>query len=157
MDTRQLIARQLRQFYTGKNWTWVWFSDVMEGVDWKMATYKHELFNSIATLVYHINYYVRAQIHVLKTGTLDASDKDSFNLPPIRSEEDWKNLLQQSYADAEELATLIEAIPEEKLLETFIDEKYGNFYRNFQGNIEHMHYHLGQIVLLKKLIPEQVR
>jgi len=152
MDTRQLIARQLRQFYLGKNWTWVWFSNVIEGVDWQLATSKTGSFNTIATLVYHMNYYVRAQIHVLKTGILDASDKDSFLLPPINSQEDWQNLLDRTYAEAEELATLIEQMPEEKLLETFIDEKYGNYYRNLHGNIEHLHYHLGQIVLLKKML-----
>ena len=31
-------------------------------------------------------------------------------------------------------------------------EKYGTYYRNFHGLIEHAHYHLGQIVLIKKLV-----
>jgi hypothetical protein len=30
--------------------------------------------------------------------------------------------------------------------------KYGNYYRNLHGIIEHTHYHLGQIVLIKKLL-----
>ena len=33
-------------------------------------------------------------------------------------------------------------------------EKYGNYFRNLTGIIEHLHYHLGQIVLIKKLIAE---
>ncbi len=44
----------------------------------------------------------------------------------------------------------IEQLPESKLWETFSDEKYGNYYRNIHGIIEHIHYHLGQIVLIKK-------
>ncbi|MGN6163930.1 MAG: hypothetical protein ACTHOF_05245 [Flavisolibacter sp.] len=39
-----------------------------------------------------------------------------------------------------------------KLDEIFVDEKYGTYYRNLQGIIEHTHYHLGQIVLIKKLL-----
>jgi len=33
-----------------------------------------------------------------------------------------------------------------------MEEKYGNYYRNFHGIIEHCHYHLGQIVLIKKML-----
>jgi hypothetical protein len=36
----------------------------------------------------------------------------------------------------------------------FWDEKYGNYYTNVQAVIEHCHYHLGQVVLIKKIIAE---
>ena len=58
--------------------------------------------------------------------------------------------------DAENFAILIEHLPEAKLGEIFTDEKYGNYYRNVHGIIEHTHYHLGQIVLIKKIL-SQVR
>jgi len=44
----------------------------------------------LPALVYHINYYVAAVLPVLQGGPLDASDKYSFDLPPIQSKEDWK-------------------------------------------------------------------
>ncbi len=40
----------------------------------------------------------------------------------------------------------------EKLFENFVDEKYGNYYRNIDGIIDHSYYHFGQISLIKKLI-----
>ena len=46
----------------------------------------------------------------------------------------------------------MEQLPETMLWETFADEKYGNYYRNIHGIIEHTHYHLGQIVLIKKIV-----
>ena len=49
----------------------------------------------------------------------------------------------------------MEKLDEAKLSEVFADPKYGNFYRNLQGIIEHTHYHLGQISLLKKLVKEK--
>ena len=58
------------------------------------------------------------------------------------------------FTDAENFAVLIEQLPENKFAETFIDEKYGNYYRNIHGIIEHNHYHLGQISLIRKLILE---
>jgi hypothetical protein len=54
--------------------------------------------------------------------------------------------------DTEELAWLIEQLPDEQLETTFLEARYGSLYRNLHGNIEHLHYHLGQIVLLKKWI-----
>jgi hypothetical protein len=89
---------------------------------------------------------------VLQGEPLNASDKYSFNLPPIQSQEDWEKLLHKTWADAENLASLIEQLPESKLAETFTDEKYGSYYRNIHGIIEHSHYHLGQIVLVKKIL-----
>ena len=65
---------------------------------------------------------------------------------------DWDNLLDKTWTEAENFAILIEQLPEQTLWEPFTDEKYGNYYRNIQGIIEHTHYHLGQIVLIKKLL-----
>ena len=61
-------------------------------------------------------------------------------------------MLEKTWADAEKFAALIEQLPEEKLWETFFEDKYGNYYRNIHGVIEHCHYHLGQIVLIKKVL-----
>ena len=51
-------------------------------------------------------------------------------------------------------AVLIERLPEGKLRENLAGEKYGSYYRNLQGIIEHTHYHTGQIAVLKKLLRE---
>lgn len=61
-------------------------------------------------------------------------------------------MLALHYAHAEEKASFIEKLPESVLLEIFSDEKYGTYYRNILGIIEHSHYHLGQIVIIKKMI-----
>jgi hypothetical protein len=63
--------------------------------------------------------------------------------------------LKKFWADAENFEILIEQLPESKLGETFFDEKYGTYYRNLHGIIEHTHYHLGQIVLIKKIILQE--
>jgi hypothetical protein len=55
---------------------------------------------------------------------------------------------------ADQAASLIEQLPEQRLWDDFSDQRYGNYYRNILGIIEHGHYHLGQIVLIRKLIQE---
>ena len=65
---------------------------------------------------------------------------------------DKENLKNKIWEVAERLAKLVEEFPTEKLEEDFTDKKYETYYKNIQGIIEHVHYHLGQIVLLKKLV-----
>jgi hypothetical protein len=148
------IARHLRELYVGRNWTWVDLKGSIEGLTWQQAITSVHGLNSIALLIFHMNFYVEAQISVLKGGLLLSKDKDAFKLPPITSDADWQVLLSKTYADAEELASLIEQMPEEKLWDTFVDERYGTYYRNLHGNIEHLHYHLGQIVLIRKILQQ---
>lgn len=155
MHLTKNMAKHFRDVYFGINWTWSNLKDQLADVSWQQAIAKIEGINTIAVLVYHMNYYVEAALKVLQGKPLDASDKYSFALPPIESQEDWDKLLQKTWTDAELFASLVEQLPEEKLWETFAEEKYGNYYRNIHGIIEHNHYHLGQIVLIKKLLGQQ--
>lgn len=153
MNISALIAKQFRDVHFGGNWTSVNLKDTLQDVNWEQATTKVHSFNTIAALVFHINYYVSVVIKVLEGEPLNASDKYSFDVPPIASQEDWENLLTKTWKEAEIFAALVEQLPETKLWEDFSDNKYGNYYRNVHGIIEHIHYHLGQVVLIKKLLP----
>lgn len=152
MTIPQQIAKHFRDVHFGGNWTFVNLQDTLKDVSWQQAIEKVSSFNTIATLHYHINYYVTAITGVLEGGPLDAKDTYSFTHPPISSAADWDSQIEKAIIAAQKLAGLIEALPENRLMETFADEKYGNYYRNLHGLIEHTHYHLGQIVILKKLL-----
>ena len=152
MNLSTQIAKHVRDLYSGGNYAGVNLKETLKDVDWKTATIKIDFFNTILALVYHINYYVISVSKVLQGGPLDASDKFSFDHPQIQSEEDWKKFLDAFFADAENFALLIEQLPQDKFLEPFLDGKYGSYYRNVAGVIEHTHYHLGQIVLIKKML-----
>ncbi len=91
---------------------------------------------------------------MLEGGPLDAHDKFSFDHPPITSDADWQRMLDKIWTDAERFATMVEQIPEERLQSNLADPKYGTWYRNLHGIIEHAHYHMGQVVILKKLLRE---
>lgn len=152
MKLPEQIAKNLREVFLGGNWTDVNLKESLSEVTWQEATKKIGSLNTISSLVYHINYYVITGLEVLQGGALEAHDKDSFSCPPILSQADWDKLLNKFFTDAENLATLIETFPESKFWEDFADDKYGNYFRNLNGIIEHAHYHLGQIVLIKKML-----
>ncbi len=152
MDLQQQIANDLRKCYLGGNWTAVALKEHTDGIDWKITTKQVYDLNSIATLIHHMNYYIVANIKVLEGGPLEAKDEYSFSHPPINSQADWDDFIRRIYAQVEHFASLIEKMPERQLWENFTDASYGSYYRNFQGIIEHCYYHLGQIVILKKML-----
>lgn len=154
MQLSQQVAKHFREVYFGGNWTSVNLKDELIGLSWQEATLSVHASNSIAALVFHMNYFVSAVLNVMKGGQLDAHDKFSFDLPPVTSQSDWEQLLEKTFADAAEFAKLAEQMPDERLLKDFAGSKYGSYFRNILGIIEHNHYHLGQIVILKKIILE---
>ncbi len=152
MNTAAQIAKHIRDVHFGGNWTCVNLKDSLTGVTWQQAITKVHDFNTVATLVYHMNYYIDAVLKVLQGGPLIAKDALSFDHPPIGSSADWEQLLDKVWTDATTFADLIEQLPEQQLGDIFVEEKYGIYYRNLQGIVEHTHYHLGQITLIRKIL-----
>lgn len=152
MNLSTQIAKHLKEVHFGGNWTCSNLKDNVADLTWQQASTQVYSFNSIATLVCHINYYVAAVSKVLEGEALQAKDELSFEHPPIHSQEDWERFLEKVWEDGERFTRLIADLPEERLWENFTDEKYGIYFRNLQGIIEHTHYHLGQIALIKKII-----
>ena len=128
------------------------FKHQLSGLNWEIATSKPESLNTIADLAQHIHYYINGINAVFRGGNLDIKDKFSFDFPPIKSQDEWDVFLLKFWNDAEEFASIIENMPEQKMKESFVDEKYGTFQQNIEAMIEHSYYHLGQIVLIKKIL-----
>lgn len=153
MDASHQLANRFREVIL--NGTWIAntnFKHQLADVNWEVATATFSSLNTIAVLAQHIHYYIKGIKEVFKGGSLDIKDKYSFDFPPVQSQEDWEAFLAKFWNDAEEFASLVEQMPDEKLGEAFVDEKYGSYQRNIDGMIEHSYYHLGQIVLIKKLL-----
>ena len=93
MNHTEQIAKHLRDVHFGGNWTVSSFKDHLGDITWQEATTKIHSFNTIATLVFHINYFVEAALKVLQGGPLDSKDAYSFDHPPIQSQEDWQKMI----------------------------------------------------------------
>lgn len=153
MNNQIKLANRFREVIL--NGTWIAntnFKNELENLDWKVATTKFENLNTISVLAQHIHYYINGVKNVFLGGNLGIKDEYSFDFPTITSQEKWENFLLKFWNDSGEFASLIEKMTEEKLNENFVDEKYGTYQRNIDGMIEHSYYHLGQIVLIKKLL-----
>lgn len=157
MKHASAIADHFRQVLFGGNWTSVNVRDTLADVSMEEALHMREGFNTIAVLTFHINYFVAAVLKVLDGGPLEAHDKYSFTHPSITTENDWQALKVKVLSDATRFADLVDQLPDDRLHTDMADPKYGTWYRNLHGIIEHTHYHLGQIVVLKKLLRSEDR
>lgn len=153
MSSSSQLAKRFREVLLDGLWIAnTNFKDQLSGVSWQLAVTKVDSLNTIAMLTYHIGYYIAGVVNVLEGGDLEIKDKFSFDLPPIESQEQWEALLNKLWTDSEKFASLIGQLPDNKLDEVFVDEKYGTYQRNIDGMIEHAYYHLGQITLIKKML-----
>lgn len=152
MNTSQQLAQRFREVLL--NGTWIAstnYKDQLQNLDLKAATTRIGDLNTIAILAQHIHYYINGVKNVLHGGTLDISDRFSFDFAPMETQVQWDTFLTRLWNDAEEFAVLTEQLSKNQLHSCFVDEKYGTYLRNIDAMIEHAYYHLGQIVLIKKL------
>ena len=151
--TRSLsLANRLREVLLNGHWIAnTNYKEQILSINWEQATQKAGNLNTIAALTFHINYYLAGLLNVFNGGKLDISDKYSFDLPEIKSENDWIRLVDTFLGNAEKFANQVEQLADGLLDEIFVDEKYGTYLRNIEGVIEHSYYHLGQVSLIKKI------
>lgn len=152
MEISTRLARHIREFNTGGNMTWSNVSEVLADVTWEEATYELEGFNTIAKLVYHIRYYMEGVSEVFTGGELSIRDKYSFDCPVFEDAASWENFKEQVLSIGGIFADRVAAYPNASWEDNFTDERYGVYFRNIIGLLEHSYYHLGQIVIIKKML-----
>ncbi len=148
----KLLAKQLHDVFFGGNWCVSTYKEHLENISLEKAKIQYNGLNSIFTLFVHTTYYINVLKNAVINNKLEGSDKNSFILPNIETEAQWQNYIKTKFEEVKELVQIIENLSPDQLEKDFFDPKYGTFFRNFSGIIEHFHYHLGQIVILKKII-----
>jgi hypothetical protein len=151
MNLSEQLSKHFRETFTGGNWSEVDLSYALNGVDWKMAIQKTGTANSIAMLLGHIHFYVSRVLKVLNSEPLPRGDQENFYHPPINSEEDWTEFKSRVFRDIDAFSASLAQLAPNKFEQIFVDEKYGSYFRNIMGIIEHSYYHIGQIVVLKNM------
>lgn len=152
MKITSAIAENIIACFEGNNWTDVNVDDTLKDVYWQEAqqiTIASP--NTIASLVNHLYYWNYILMQRIKGENPLIPGSNGFDVKELKNEDDWNKLIEETHQSFIQLADAIKNFPEEKLEETYaVGKSY--YYKNFQGIIEHAYYHLGQIVILKKLI-----
>lgn len=126
--------------------------EALEDVDLAMATKQIADLNTIAKLTYHIHYYIKGINQVFAGKPLTIRDKFSFDMPDFSQDADWNNFKKETYDEAELFAHHVQNLTEQQLFMPFEKKEYGDYFRNITAMTSHSYYHLGQIVIIKKMI-----
>ena len=153
MQRNITLSQRLREvFFDGKWIANTNYREQISDVTLHQANYKIHDLNSIALLTFHINYYLEGLIQVLNDGVLEISDRYSFDMPLINTDKEWSDLKDRFLKNAATFSNKVAELDDTILDQSFVDEKYGTYLRNIEAVIEHSYYHLGQLVLIKKMI-----
>ncbi|MGD1847610.1 MAG: DinB family protein [Salibacteraceae bacterium] len=152
MTSSQQLARRLQEVLLDGKWIAnTNYRQEIEHLSWQEATRQVDQFNSVAKLTFHINYYLAGLLQVLNGGPLTISDRFSFDLPTISHQAAWDQLVEDFIKNATIIVEKIAQLDDAEMEAPFVDERYGNYRRNLEALIEHGYYHLGQLVLIKKI------
>lgn len=102
------------------------YKDQILDTTWQQAIQKVDSLNTIAALTYYIDYYLEGQLNAMENGILKINDKYSFDLPPINSESDWKELAVTFLNKSEKFASKVEKCTT-LFAQPFVEEKYGRY------------------------------
>ncbi|NNF33755.1 MAG: DUF1572 domain-containing protein [Saprospiraceae bacterium] len=148
------LSQQFREVFLDGTWVVTNYKTELQDVGYDEAFAKFANHNTIVMLTFHINYYIEGVLIAMTNGSLDIRDKYSYDMPQEMEAKDWIKLKESFLKNAELMAEKISGMSDEEIMSPFVDEKYGNNYRNLHALIEHGFYHLGQLVLIKKLLRE---
>ena len=118
----------------------------------EVVLFKYQSLHNIAALAQHVHYYIAGILNVFNGENLDIKDIYSFDFPPINTIEQWHSFLAVFWTDAASFTQKLEEMDKNTLNSIFVKKEYGTYHFNINTLIEHSYYHLGQIVLIKKLI-----
>ena len=153
MSKTKLLADRLHEVFIDGKWiantNW---KEQIEAVTWSESIETVKDLNSIALLTFHLNYYLAGLIPVFDGGALEIRDKFSFDMPLLQSEKDWENIVKDFISNAKVYIEKVRALKDNQLAEPFVDPKYGSYQRIIEAMIEHAYYHLGQVVIIRKLV-----
>ena len=156
MKTSKDLASRLREVLLEGHWIAnTNFKEQITNTNWKQAVEKLEGLNTIASLTFHINYYLKGVLNVFQGGDLVIKDKYSFDMPEISSESEWLDLVNEYLNSAELFISHVERMDDQQLSQSFVKDEYGSYSRNIEAQIEHSYYHLGQMVMIKKLVVQK--
>jgi uncharacterized damage-inducible protein DinB len=152
MKESQRIATLYQSVYDGSPWIDITILEVVKDIDCNDALKKiRPDFNSIWEIVNHIISWRKNVLQRVQGKILITPNHNYFETVTETSQEDWQNALKKLEESQQEWVKFLDSFDE-----TDFEKIYPNngmtYYEHIHGIIQHDIYHLGQIVILKKLV-----
>lgn len=150
MQMAPIVAQHVEEVVHG-NWTEIYLDDTLADVTYEEAIATPPgIVNSITMLTNHLMFYNKVVMERIRGTEPIINNANGFDVQ-VSNEAEWQQLKQDACVSFKSLAYMVGSLTEEKLF-GLTPNGHSNFYKTFHGIAEHGHYHLGQIVLIKKII-----
>ncbi|MBK9329214.1 MAG: DinB family protein [Sphingobacteriales bacterium] len=148
----QSIMTLLSETATGNNWTGINTETALRGITAEQAVRRLNANHlNIAELAAHLTCWNKVIARRLNGENYQPGKEEDFPVINLLLETEWEALKTAFMESFVILETTLNS-KEDNILNNPIFEGGTSAYRNLHGQISHLHYHMGQIVLLKKLL-----
>jgi uncharacterized damage-inducible protein DinB len=151
MKETQRIIQLFEKGYNGSPWIDVNLVDVLQEITPSQAIRKlYPDANSIWEITNHIISWRENVLERMQGVEVDTPGHNYF-VPITKGASDWPTTLKKLEASQKEWIAFLKKM-EESALDTLYKPNKMNYYEHIQGILQHDVYHLGQIVMLTKLM-----
>lgn len=153
MKELQRIEKLFEKGYDGSPWIDVNLVDTLKVITAEQALQKLKpSANSIWEITNHIISWRKTVLQRIQGEIIKTPPHNYFITVEKGSAADWKNVLKQLEVSQNDWIKFLKNIKETALDEVF-KQNGMSCYEHIQGILQHDAYHLGQIVMLTKLLP----
>ena len=149
------LADQIRRAFDGEAWHGDALVEVLSNVSAAQAAARPiKNAHTIWEIVLHIAAWDRAVLRRIGGTAVDLSDSENFPAILDTGELAWETAVEQTRGVHSDLVKAVAAFPDSRLPEQVLGKEkqpYYDYFYMFAGIAQHVTYHTGQIVLLKKM------
>ena len=146
------IDRLFDEIADGNNWTGINIQHALLDIPAAIATQRiNQAHLNIAELLSHLTCWNKVMVSRLDNQNHQPAKEEDFPEIGKLTDGEWEDMKLEFFRSIHLLRGRLEN-HEDKILDEPMFEGASDAYRNLHGQIGHLHYHLGQIVLLKKLL-----
>jgi len=142
----QKLGNILRHTFEKNAWHGLAVMEVLNSIDEQIVHKKFNSTHSIIELVAHMTAW-RVFVTEELSGNINYKVSQEMNFPVVKS---WQEAVDGLVASQEKLLAQLEKFPAERLSDVVPNKPY-KFFTMLHGIVHHDLYHLGQIVLIKKI------
>lgn len=152
MKETKRIAKLFEDLYNGSPWIDVTIMDTLKNISAEQAAKKViPERNSIWQIVNHIIAWRENVLLRVQGNEMITPNNNYFTQLEIISETEWQKALERLVNSQEQWIHFLENFDESQFDKIYASNKM-TYYEHIHGILQHDAYHLGQIVLLSKLV-----
>ncbi|HKR06056.1 MAG TPA: DinB family protein [Bacteroidia bacterium] len=151
MTELQRLRKLFSDHFDGSPWLDVTIMDTLKDIPASKAAKKIENFNTIWQIVNHMIAWRETNLKRIKGEILPSPQNNFFEEVKDTSEEAWQVTLKKLERSQHNMLSFL-SLPDDSWFEKIYIANNNSYYEHLQGILQHDAYHLGQIVLLKKII-----